>query len=50
MGEKIVAGAFAPSDRQAYREKLTRCLTGLRGSCRSGGSIGPEISWVSRSS
>ncbi|MEV3930628.1 MULTISPECIES: glutamate-cysteine ligase family protein [unclassified Streptomyces] len=29
MGEKVVAGAFAPSDRQAYREKLTQCLTGL---------------------
>src|SRR6478609_8561898 len=29
MGEKVVAGAFAPSDRQTYREKLTQCLTVL---------------------
>ncbi|MER6959348.1 glutamate--cysteine ligase [Streptomyces sp. NPDC000618] len=29
MGEKVVAGAFDLSDRQHYREKLRRCLTGL---------------------
>ncbi|WP_432034249.1 glutamate--cysteine ligase [Streptomyces antibioticus] len=29
MGEKVVAGAFDLSDRQQYRDKLRRCLTGL---------------------
>ncbi len=29
MGEKVVAGQFDLSDRQRYREKLRRCLTGL---------------------
>lgn len=29
MGEKVVAGPFDLSDRQHYREKLRRCLTGL---------------------
>ncbi|MGW2617486.1 glutamate--cysteine ligase [Streptomyces sp. NPDC001500] len=29
MGEKVVAGAFDLSDRQHYRDKLRRCLTGL---------------------
>ncbi|MBK3635289.1 glutamate--cysteine ligase [Streptomyces sp. MBT97] len=29
MGEKVVAGAFDLSDRQHYRDKLQRCLTGL---------------------
>lgn len=29
MGEKVVAGAFDLSDRQHYRQKLRRCLTGL---------------------
>ncbi len=29
MGEKVVAGQFDLSDRQRYREKLQRCLTGL---------------------
>ncbi|MEV6027520.1 glutamate--cysteine ligase [Streptomyces sp. NPDC052036] len=29
MGEKVVAGAFDLSDRQRYRDKLRRCLTGL---------------------
>ncbi|GHH28724.1 glutamate-cysteine ligase family protein [Streptomyces lanatus] len=29
MGEKVVAGRFDLSDRQHYREKLRRCLTGL---------------------
>ncbi|KQX78147.1 MULTISPECIES: glutamate-cysteine ligase family protein [unclassified Streptomyces] len=29
MGEKVVAGAFDLSDRQLYRDKLRRCLTGL---------------------
>ena len=29
MGEKVVAGAFDLSDRQNYRDKLQRCLTGL---------------------
>ncbi|MFB7507894.1 glutamate--cysteine ligase [Streptomyces broussonetiae] len=29
MGEKVVAGQFDLSDRQRYREKLQKCLTGL---------------------
>ena len=29
MGEKVVAGRFDLSDRQNYRDKLRRCLTGL---------------------
>lgn len=29
MGEKVVAGRFDLSDRQRYRDKLRRCLTGL---------------------
>ncbi|MFC4504683.1 MULTISPECIES: glutamate--cysteine ligase [Streptomyces] len=29
MGEKVVAGGFDLSDRQQYRDKLRRCLTGL---------------------
>ncbi|WP_458242572.1 glutamate-cysteine ligase family protein [Streptomyces sp. MAI_2237] len=29
MGEKVVAGRFDLSDRQLYRDKLRRCLTGL---------------------
>ncbi|MCX5241440.1 glutamate-cysteine ligase family protein [Streptomyces prunicolor] len=29
MGEKIVAGPFELADRQRYRAKLRRCLTGL---------------------
>ncbi|MEW2620808.1 glutamate--cysteine ligase [Streptomyces sp. NPDC048106] len=29
MGEKVVAGQFDLSDRQHYREKLQKCLTGL---------------------
>jgi len=29
MGEKVVAGRFDLSDRQHYRDKLRRCLTGL---------------------
>ncbi|MCS0635606.1 glutamate-cysteine ligase family protein [Streptomyces sp. LP05-1] len=29
MGEKIAAGGFDLSDRQRYRQKLQRCLTGL---------------------
>ncbi|MFF3514191.1 glutamate-cysteine ligase family protein [Streptomyces sp. NPDC002573] len=29
MGEKVVAGAFDLSDRQRYRDKLRRCLTGF---------------------
>lgn len=29
MGEKVVAGQFDLSDRQRYRDKLRRCLTGL---------------------
>ncbi|WP_031033398.1 glutamate-cysteine ligase family protein [Streptomyces sp. NRRL F-5650] len=29
MGEKVVAGQFDLSDRQRYRDKLQRCLTGL---------------------
>ncbi|WP_328908942.1 glutamate-cysteine ligase family protein [Streptomyces sp. NBC_00234] len=29
MGEKVVAGAFDLSDRQAYRDKLNQCLEGL---------------------
>ncbi|MGW3288271.1 glutamate-cysteine ligase family protein [Streptomyces sp. NPDC001002] len=29
MGEKVVAGGFDLSDRQRYRAKLRRCLTGL---------------------
>ncbi|MEU8677973.1 glutamate--cysteine ligase [Streptomyces sp. NPDC048560] len=29
MGEKVVAGVFDLSDRQAYREKLNQCLEGL---------------------
>ncbi|MEV0694933.1 glutamate-cysteine ligase family protein [Streptomyces sp. NPDC050388] len=29
MGEKVVAGGFDLSDRQRYRDKLRRCLTGL---------------------
>lgn len=29
MGEKVAAGQFDLSDRQRYREKLQRCLTGL---------------------
>ncbi|MEV0301647.1 glutamate--cysteine ligase [Streptomyces prasinus] len=29
MGEKVVAGGFDLSDRQRYRDKLHRCLTGL---------------------
>ncbi|MHB9863181.1 glutamate--cysteine ligase [Streptomyces sp. YIM S03343] len=29
MGEKVVAGQFDLSDRQRYRVKLRRCLTGL---------------------
>ena len=29
MGEKVVAGGFDLSDRQLYRGKLRRCLTGL---------------------
>ena len=29
MGEKIVAGSFELADRQRYRAKLRRCLTGL---------------------
>ncbi|MFC9955394.1 glutamate--cysteine ligase [Streptomyces prasinus] len=29
MGEKVVAGGFDLSDRQHYRDKLHRCLTGL---------------------
>ena len=29
MGDKVVAGAFDLSDRQNYRDKLRRCLTGL---------------------
>ncbi|WBO67660.1 glutamate--cysteine ligase [Streptomyces camelliae] len=29
MGEKVVAGQYDLSDRQRYREKLQKCLTGL---------------------
>src|SRR5437868_5114484 len=29
MGEKVVAGRTGLSDRQLYRDKLRRCLTGL---------------------
>ncbi len=29
MGEKVAAGRFDLSDRQRYRDKLRRCLTGL---------------------
>ncbi|GGZ55072.1 hypothetical protein GCM10010387_56480 [Streptomyces inusitatus] len=29
MGEKVVAGGFALSDRQRYRRKLQQCLAGL---------------------
>ncbi|MFE2041141.1 glutamate--cysteine ligase [Streptomyces sp. NPDC059477] len=29
MGEKVVAGGIDLSDRQSYRDKLRRCLTGL---------------------
>lgn len=29
MGEKVVAGRFDLSDRQHYRDKLRRCLSGL---------------------
>ena len=29
MGEKVAAGGFDLSDRQLYRGKLRRCLTGL---------------------
>ncbi|GAA2393440.1 hypothetical protein GCM10010420_17930 [Streptomyces glaucosporus] len=30
MGEKVVAGEFGLSDRQHYRDRLHRCLEGLR--------------------
>ncbi|MGY1456376.1 glutamate--cysteine ligase [Streptomyces sp. SS8] len=30
MGEKVEAGGFALSDRRRYRDKLQRCLQGLR--------------------